>query len=132
MSAVTKPAAQEVAETFTKAADEDHGDKSLDEFPPDSTSYMPTTEKIAIDSHNAEPHHSERPGGLKGLDEDDDVAPPAGFFESDFFQRIVVTISVLVAVYSAVMAALLAIFVPQHCCPNVSHSCSIESIRMKD
>ena len=54
------------------------------------------------------------------VDEDDEGDAKSGFFESDFFLSIVTTVNVAVAVYSAVMASLLALFVPQLCCPDVS------------
>ena len=59
-----------------------------------------------------EPHHV-------AMDDEDDTAPSVGFFASDTFQRILVTINISVAIYSAVMAAMLSVFVPQHCCPEV-------------
>ncbi len=138
--AVSQPAAEEVAETLAKGSSCDDGEESryLDEYPPDSPRLAPsnlapisddfgllvlpgpspdgtahestsTTQPVRTSTNKHDAHG----------EDDDDVAPPAGFFESDAIQRSVVTISVLVALYSAVMAALLAIFVPQHCCPKV-------------
>jgi len=52
------------------------------------------------------------------FDEDEEPKPPPGFFQSDLFQKITMSISALVAIYSACMAALLAYFVPQLCCPQ--------------
>ena len=73
-----------------------------------------------------ESHRSPDKGGHdKGkhhvVEEDDDETAQvaAGFFASDAFQRVLVTINVLVALYSAAMAAGLSIFVPQRCCPPV-------------
>ncbi len=57
------------------------------------------------------------------FDEDEESKPPPGFFQSDLFQKITMSINVLIAIYSACMAALLAYFVPQLCCPQVSHCC---------
>ena len=63
-------------------------------------------------------------GQSKNPDEDDeDTAKPTGFFQSDFFQQITMTINTLIAIYSACMAALLSLFVPQLCCPDVSFQC---------
>jgi hypothetical protein len=50
-------------------------------------------------------------------DEDIDLDSKPGFFQSDFFLSIITTVNVVIAVYSAVMASLLA---PQLCCPDVS------------
>jgi hypothetical protein len=77
--------------------------------------------------------HSPEKGGLDKRknhveEEDDETAQvAAGFFSSDAFQRILVTINVLVAVYSAAMAAGLSVFVPQRCCHPVNNLnlCSI-------
>jgi hypothetical protein len=50
-------------------------------------------------------------------DADDMVAGGiAGFFKSDAFQRIILTIQALIATYAAVMASMLSVFVPQLCC----------------
>jgi hypothetical protein len=57
---------------------------------------------------------------LGGNDEDEDNQMPKGFFESDLFQQLVMTVNTLVAIFSACMAALLSLFVPQLCCPDVS------------
>jgi hypothetical protein len=56
-------------------------------------------------------------------DDDDIKTGPQTFFESDLFQKITMSINALVAIYSACMAALLAYFVPQLCCPQVSPGC---------
>jgi hypothetical protein len=64
------------------------------------------------------PHAQHEIKGALG-DEEDETAPPVGFFGSDNFQRIVITINVSVAIYSAVMAAMLSVFIPQHCCHPV-------------
>ncbi len=44
----------------------------------------------------------------------------AGFFQSDTFQRIMLTVNAAISVFAATMAALLGILVPQLCCPVVS------------
>ena len=134
--AVSHPPAEEVADTLAKGDPDDvEESRYLDEFPPDTPRVAPAMLLTPISddfgslwAHNLtsipdKPVQASSPNKHKQVihgDDDDDVAPPAGLFESDAFQRIVVTLSVLVAVYSAVMAALLAIFVPQHCCPKVN------------
>jgi hypothetical protein len=59
------------------------------------------------------------------LDDDDEVDEQvagglAGFFKSDAFQRIAMTVQTLISIWAAIMAALLSLFVPQLCCPIVS------------
>ena len=53
-------------------------------------------------------------------DEEEGPVKPVGFFQSDLYQQIMMTINTAIAIYSACMAALLALFVPQICCPDVS------------
>jgi hypothetical protein len=143
--------AEEVADTLAKASSDDGNEsRYLDEFPPDTPRVAPARLTPISDDFGSswahdhisvvpdKPIQASSPNKLKHIhgEDDDDVAPPAGLFESDAFQRIVVTVSVLVAIYSAVMAALLAIFVPQHCCPKVEitrlyHSISFFFMIMK-
>ena len=52
-------------------------------------------------------------------EEDEESAAQLGFFQSDLFLSITTTLNAAIAVYSAVMATLLALFVPQLCCPDV-------------
>ncbi len=143
--AVSQPAAEEVAETLAKGSSCDDGAESryLDEYSPDSprlapSNLAPTSDDFGLlvlpspddttheSTLTAQPVRTSTNTHVAHGEDDDDVAPPASFFESDAVQRSVVIISVLVAIYSAVMAALLAIFVPQHCCPKVFlHACLI-------
>ena len=56
--------------------------------------------------------------GLPDGDEEPKENP--GFYQGDLFQKITMTISTLVAIFSAFMAALMAFFIPQLCCPDVT------------
>jgi hypothetical protein len=77
----------------------------------------PAEPEFALISNDKEPVPLER------ANDDDDVGAAKGFFQSDFFQKIEITVSALVAIYSACTAALLSLFVPQLCCPNVRIPC---------
>ena len=136
-SIVSNPEAEEVVDTFAKSAEEQNENKASDDSTPEHFPlHVPASDDILKESSSIRADERSGPTNKPKSDnivkestaarpseDEDDVAPPASFFESDAVQRIIITINVLVAIYSAVMAALLSLFVPQHCCPDVGLSC---------
>ena len=101
-------------------AGEDIAETASKHVPPSDADFKETDA-----GKNEVAHKDENTIKNEGGEDEDDTAPTTGFFGSDNFQRLVVTINVLLALYSALMAALLSVFVPQRCCPPVlfKHAC---------